>query len=96
MIKIYGEARTQYLLNAAITEQEINQMRDSVYVGQNIFLRFRQLDDSGNFILRKPEWCTVKTKSTHVVVLTRENGREAHLTYIDLCMLERNNELQRK
>ena len=96
MIKIYGEARTQYLLNAAITEQEINQMRDSVYVGQNIFIRFRQLDDSGNFILCKPEWCTVKIKSTYVVVLTRENGREAHLTYIDLCMLERDNELQRK
>lgn len=98
MIDIYGETETkrQSLLNAAITKEEIKQMRDAICIGDRIFLRFAIWDDSGKLTLSTQEWCTVKIKSTHVVVLVRKNGREIHLTYIDLCMLKRNNDLQRE
>lgn len=96
MIETYGEAKTQFLLNAAITKDEIKQLRNGLRVGEKIFIPLDRFDIRGLYLGAKPEWCEVKHKSTYVVVLSRENGKEVHLTYLDLCMMERRNELQRE
>lgn len=86
-----AEVRRETLQDAAITPAEVRAKRESLQIGDKIRANVDVYDQSGTYIGKKTVDCRLVHKSRHVAVFARDKGpgRDIHLTYVELVMMDR-------
>lgn len=84
-----ADARREALQDAAITPDEIRAKRESLQIGAKIRVEMDVYDQSGTCVGKKMVDCRLVHKSKHVAVFARDKGRDIHLTYVELVMMDR-------
>ena len=86
-----ADARREALQDAAITPDEVRAKRESLQIGDKIKVEIDVYDQSGTCVGKKLVDCRLVHKSKHVAVFARDKGpgRDIHLTYVELVMMDR-------